>query len=583
MVTLITGTFIESYHGADAAKITVYDTWWFGLMLLILALNVLAAALDRLPWKKKHVGFVLTHAGIIVILFGSFVSRQSMIDGQMAIEEGDTESRITLSEPLIYVFSDADKRDWIVPVRKKAFAWQGNQSIVRGDKNSAGLPLTIDLLSFYPKARVHEELAPAEDGPGAVKVRIKNSFLDQSMWLVENDPGKGEIQMGPATFSFKDKPLVQANEIKKDEDYLEIKLNEDTFQIPLKVEASHLGEETLTLPYIYPLGDSGYRVKLNKLYQKAAVVGKELIDQTEPDAKKNPAAQLTLMGPDLIENHTVFANFPDFPTVHGMKPSAVGASIYYRLPGGGSEGESHELRFVKGRDTLQYQIQDGAQLNTGEVVVGEAVSTGWMDLTFTVEEYFSHSTFKHDYTPMENTTEFEGATSAIQVRVTPEVPVLKVPGSGQAEKNKPGTFRTGTTVWLGQGVMEKIKMGDTTYHLMYGKRRVPTGFNLQLKDFKIETYPGTEDPASYKSDVVLMDETEGVRKNITISMNEPLEYKGFKVYQSGYNLDGDKEVSIFSVGKNPGIPYQYAGTIIMVIGISTMYYTRKFSRTGGKL
>ena len=69
-------------------------------------------------------------------------------------------------------------------------------------------------------------------------------------------------------------------------------------------------------------------------------------------------------------------------------------------------------------------------------------------------------------------------------------------------------------------------------------------------------------------------------------MNEPLEYRGFKIYQSGYQMPeepGQPEVSIFSVGQDPGVPFQYAGTIIMVGGVITMFFTRKFSTHAGEL
>ena len=61
------GTFVESAYGAEVAKLLVYDTPWLTVLLLLLALNVAASALDRLPWQKRHVGFVVTHCGILLM------------------------------------------------------------------------------------------------------------------------------------------------------------------------------------------------------------------------------------------------------------------------------------------------------------------------------------------------------------------------------------------------------------------------------------------------------------------------------------------------------------------------------------
>ena len=62
--------WVERLYGSEAARFAVYGTWWFAALLLLLALNVLAAALIRFPWRKKQTGFVVTHAGILVLLAG---------------------------------------------------------------------------------------------------------------------------------------------------------------------------------------------------------------------------------------------------------------------------------------------------------------------------------------------------------------------------------------------------------------------------------------------------------------------------------------------------------------------------------
>src|SRR3989338_6894659 len=67
MVVFGAGTFIESYHGAETASILVYQSPWFSVLLFFLGLNLVGSAIDRLPWKKKHIGFVMTHLGIIII------------------------------------------------------------------------------------------------------------------------------------------------------------------------------------------------------------------------------------------------------------------------------------------------------------------------------------------------------------------------------------------------------------------------------------------------------------------------------------------------------------------------------------
>ena len=83
-------TFVERQYGTPAVHFGIYGTWWFAGLLGLLGLNVLFAALVRFPWKKHQTGFVITHAGIILLLIGCLQSRLGGIDAQLPIFEGDT-------------------------------------------------------------------------------------------------------------------------------------------------------------------------------------------------------------------------------------------------------------------------------------------------------------------------------------------------------------------------------------------------------------------------------------------------------------------------------------------------------------
>ena len=64
-------------------------------------------------------------------------------------------------------------------------------------------------------------------------------------------------------------------------------------------------------------------------------------------------------------------------------------------------------------------------------------------------------------------------------------------------------------------------------------------------------------------------------------MNEPLQHLGFTLYQSSYQETPQGYLSIFSVGKDPGRPAKYFGSILLVLGIIIMYtyklFLKKFS------
>ena len=88
VVVLAWATVIEQRYGGKAAWFGIYGTWWFSGLLLLLGVNVLAAALVRFPWRRHQTGFVITHLGILVLLAGCLLSRLGGIDAQMPIYEG---------------------------------------------------------------------------------------------------------------------------------------------------------------------------------------------------------------------------------------------------------------------------------------------------------------------------------------------------------------------------------------------------------------------------------------------------------------------------------------------------------------
>ena len=61
-------TLLESASGREYAQWYVYKSDWFIGLLGLLGVNILAATLIRWPWTKSRSGFVMTHAGLLVLL-----------------------------------------------------------------------------------------------------------------------------------------------------------------------------------------------------------------------------------------------------------------------------------------------------------------------------------------------------------------------------------------------------------------------------------------------------------------------------------------------------------------------------------
>ncbi len=116
-------------------------------------------------------------------------------------------------------------------------------------------------------------------------------------------------------------------------------------------------------------------------------------------------------------------------------------------------------------------------------------------------------------------------------------------------------------------VMEPVsaEVNGVAVTLGYGAKSIPLPFAIKLVDFQLERYPGSMSPASYASEVVLLDEAEGVNRPFRIYMNHVLDYKGYRFFQSSYDMD--EQGTILSVNHDPGTPVTYIGYLMLAIGM----------------
>jgi hypothetical protein len=128
--------------------------------------------------------------------------------------------------------------------------------------------------------------------------------------------------------------------------------------------------------------------------------------------------------------------------------------------------------------------------------------------------------------------------------------------------------------WLLLNDTVKLFTQEVVYIVSYGNRRLDLGFPIRLKNFEIGRYQGTAKAMAYKSMVEVPD-LAGTQE---ISMNEPLKYRGFTIYQASFQEDPKSQMptaSIFSVNQDPGRWLKYLGCFIMVLGIIMLFYFRK--------
>lgn len=101
--------------------------------------------------------------------------------------------------------------------------------------------------------------------------------------------------------------------------------------------------------------------------------------------------------------------------------------------------------------------------------------------------------------------------------------------------------------------------------IVLGKAQEALPFEIALTDFQRDVYPGTQQPRGFSSDIIIRD--QGIEWPLRISMNEPLRYKGWTFFQSGFEESTDGAVTILAVVKNEGWLFPYIGTGILGFGL----------------
>jgi hypothetical protein len=146
-VCLAGATAVESAVGARAAQELVYRAWWFVLLLVLLAINVLGAALKKYPWRRHQTGFLITHAGLLLLLLGGLLTAAFGVEGQMILIDtpnAELQARLGLSNQAQAIYLDGLHRLDVFRLRRPVAAQIGDVArLVR--TVDGGLPVPDDL------------------------------------------------------------------------------------------------------------------------------------------------------------------------------------------------------------------------------------------------------------------------------------------------------------------------------------------------------------------------------------------------------------------------------------------------------
>lgn len=535
-VILAAATYYESLYDAKTAHHLVYGSPFFALFLFLLGVNVFCSAAIRYPFKAHQTGFVVTHAGIIILLAGSLVTMMWGVEGTMALQEGEKSDRITTDQPVLYFGSgrttlreiDAEFR-WNPPREGREYRYPLNDE----------LTAVVDRY-YHHSAEVVDYLPSPGAGNPALRLRLKSERVNMSQWLTFST---GRLSLGPAVVELSRLTEPQLKEFlageldRLDRGELQLLVADE----PYRVQVRELGQQPT------PLEGTDLSLVLHRYLPHAVVEEGELVSRS--DEPVNPVVELELRRGESSQRWLLFGKLPELNTRIDSQGEELPVRLLYNFD---VETEARgRLEFaLSPEDELYYRLNTGG---SGKVEVGREVPTGWMDIAFVVEAFLPEAQRDRTFREVElKKGTQEGPPPAIRVHV-----------EGAPE---PGPY------WLQRGDIIQVP-GHEGQNLVlgYGLRTVPAGFELTLKDFEVGYDPGTKTAASYKSLV------EVAGQEHLIQMNEPLQHGGFTLYQASFaEVEGEPVISVLSVARDPGITIKYVGSVMLVLGIIIMFYLKPY-------
>lgn len=505
---MIYGTVAESLHGTEYVKKAVYHNWWFYLIQLALLINILFAALDRIPFKKKLMGFYLIHLSLVVILSGAAVTWYFGIDGTMELNQDNFTSTVNLSDDALYLSGQDRYFFFKLPSAVKSVNFHADQ------KHLFSLPdgSLVTIAKYLPYAKNANQWVE-QKGAWISSWEVINDSFQQTIDLsnVPQNDVPSRLSIGPIGFE------VLAPEI----------FEELSKTITSKLARYLIIDSTSKQTFLAPDFKDSFKVRSRD----------RAIELSLSNNSKTGISYLQLKIAQKILKF--IPKFSIFPVIGHLNVDTKSEYVLIDLE-----------NYRAGNSVLITRMPDGSKrIAMGKKLVwsiaeysGAPVKMPWMNLSIRLADEKLDSVPRVIYESAEPDRDDKNNYKGV---------LLRVKRNNEIEE-----------LWVRTG--KSVRSELTSFEAYLGSSQVELPFKLSLERFKMEQIPGTDSPASYESFVFINNQSESAH----IFMNHPLKKDGYTFYQSSYFQDERGSYhSVLSVNKDPGRGMKYFGSLLLVIGL----------------
>jgi hypothetical protein len=198
-----------------------------------------------------------------------------------------------------------------------------------------------------------------------------------------------------------------------------------------------------------------------------------------------------------------FARFPRFSEMHRRQTKYPRVAVCFDPPFEESRPTGLEL-ILTPDGTMRYVLRMAESDNTsGAVALDQPLATDALGIDLRVTRVLPHArnVVEPQPLPYDPKRDADSASPAIQVRVS---------AAGEQQE-----------VWLPFEHKRSVGTGQRRVDLTFRQQSKTLPFRVFLAEFSIDRYPGTQQPAMFRSQVVLTDPRRGVQPGVGVSSAAP--------------------------------------------------------------
>ncbi len=151
-VSMASATFIENDFGIQTARIMVYNTWWFEMLMVLLGMSFIGNIFRYNLYKKGKIPLLIFHLAFIIILIGAGITRYTAYEGIMRIREGKTSNTIISDRNFLQL--NIDESGESLKINKEIYFASIKDNDFSLHKNLKNSEINIVYKDFVPDAQL---------------------------------------------------------------------------------------------------------------------------------------------------------------------------------------------------------------------------------------------------------------------------------------------------------------------------------------------------------------------------------------------------------------------------------------------